>query len=52
VLIQKGKNVTNNTQTELTEKELVTKANMALNLMGWEESNKLQHTTFVVTKKL
>jgi hypothetical protein len=51
VLVQKGKDTTGNAQPELTEKELVTKANMALDLMGWEGPDKPWHTTFVAAKK-
>jgi hypothetical protein len=52
VLVQKGKNTTDCIQTELLEKELKTKANTALDLMGLEESDKLQHMTFMAAKKL
>ena len=52
ILIQKEKNTTDNAQPELTEKELVTKANTALDLMGWEGLDKPRHTTFVAAKKL
>jgi len=52
ILIQKDHNTTDNALKSLTEKDLVTKANTALDLMGWEELDKLQHTTFIGAKKL
>jgi len=52
MLTQKDHNTTENTLKNLTEKDLVTKANTALDLMGWEGLNKPQHTSFIGTKKL
>jgi hypothetical protein len=43
---------TDNPLSDLTEKELNTKANTALDLMGWEGLNKPCHTTFVAVRKL
>ena len=43
ILVQRNRNGTSNaddTLLDLTEKELVTKANMALDLMGWEGLDK------------
>jgi TolA-binding protein len=55
ILIQRKQDTETNADnppTNLTEKELVTKANTALDLMGWEGLDKLQHTTFVAARKL
>jgi hypothetical protein len=43
ILIQKDKNVTDNTLDNLTEKDLVAKANTALDLMGM--SSMTNHAT-------
>ena len=52
ILIQKDRNATDNALDNLTEKDLVTKANTALDLMGWEGMDKPWHTTFIGVKKL
>lgn len=55
ILVQKKRDTevnNDNPPTDLTEKELVTKANTALDLMGWEGLDKPQHTTFVAARKL
>jgi soluble cytochrome b562 len=55
ILIQRNRNNTGNTDDtlpDLTEKELVTKVNTALDLMGWEGLDKPQHTTFLAARKL
>lgn len=41
VLIQRERNTTDNILPDMTEKELVTKANTALDLMRWEGLSKL-----------
>lgn len=52
ILIQKDPNTTNNTLESLSEKDLVAKANMTLDLMGIEAADKPPGTTFVGAKKL
>jgi len=52
ILIQKDRNATDNALDNLTKKDLVTKANTALDLMGWEGMDKPWHTTFIGVKKL
>lgn len=52
LLIQKDKNSTDNSLNDLSEKDLVVKANTALDLMGWKGSDKLHNTAFVVARKL
>jgi uncharacterized membrane-anchored protein YhcB (DUF1043 family) len=52
MLIQTDLNNANNTLNSLTEKELVTKANTALDLMGIEATNRPTDTSFIGAKKL
>ena len=52
ILIQKDQNATDNTLESLIEKNLVTKANTALNLMGYEGLNRPYQTMFIGVKKL
>ena len=52
ILIQKDKNTADNTLTSLSELDLVTKANTALDLMGWEGLDQPRNTTFIAAKKL
>jgi PBP1b-binding outer membrane lipoprotein LpoB len=52
ILIQKDCDATDNALESLTEKDLVTKANTMLDLMGWEGLNKPQNTKFLGVKKL
>ena len=52
ILIQKDKDATDNALDSLTEKDLVVKANTALDLMGKAGMNKPRHTSFIGAKKL
>lgn len=52
ILIQKDKNATDNSLFDLSEKDLVAKANTALDLMGWKGSDKPHNTAFVAARKL
>jgi hypothetical protein len=52
ILIQKDCDATDNAFESLTEKDLVTKANTMLDLMGWEGLNKPRNTKFLGVKKL
>ena len=52
ILIQKDQNITDNALESLTEKDLVMKANMVLNLMGYEGLNRPYQTMFIRVKKL
>lgn len=52
LIIQKDPNATDNALNNLTEKDLVAKANTALDLMGTDASNKPSDTNFVGAKKL
>jgi hypothetical protein len=52
MLIQTNPNNTDNALNSLTEKELVTKANTALDLMGIEATDRPTDTTFIGAKKL
>ena len=52
ILIQKDKNTADNMLTSLSELDLVTKMNTALDLMGWEGSDKPRNMTFIASKKL
>ena len=55
ILVQRNKNGTgsaDNALPDLTEKELVTKANTALDPMGWEGLDKPRHTAFIAARKL
>ena len=52
ILIQKDKNATDNVLDSLSEKDLITKANTALNLMGMAGSDRPWHTAFIGAKKL
>jgi len=51
ILIQKDKDATNNALDSLTEKDLVVKANTALDLMGMAGMDKPCHTPFIGAKK-
>jgi len=52
ILIQKDVNANSNNLDSLTEKDLVVKANMALDLMGIEAANQPNNTKFIGAKKL
>lgn len=52
IVIQKDMNTTDNGLDKLTEKELVTKANMALDLMVVEATDSPEGITFIAAKKL
>ena len=52
MLIQRDLNSTDNMLYSLTEKELVAKANMALDLMGMQATDRPAGTTFIGAKKL
>jgi len=52
ILIQKDQNITDNALESLTEKDLVMKANMALDLMGYKSLNRPHQTMFIRAKKL
>jgi hypothetical protein len=52
ILIQKDANANSNNLDNLTEKDLVVKANMALNLMGIEAADQPKNTKFIGAKKL
>jgi hypothetical protein len=52
ILIQKDKNATENMLDSRTEKDLVVKANTALDLMGISGMDKPQQTAFIGAKKL
>jgi len=52
ILIQKDKNATNNVLDSLTEKDLITKANTTLDLMGMTSMDKPWHMSFIGAKKL
>jgi TolA-binding protein len=52
ILIQKDTNAINNTLENLTEKDLVAKANTALDIMGIEAADRPKDTKFVGVKKL
>lgn len=52
ILIQKDPNTTDNTLDSLTEKELVTKVNTALDLMGMEATDHPTDTAFIRARKL
>ena len=52
LLIFTDKTLPNADHTDLTEKDLVTKANMALELMDNTPTNKLEIVSFITTKKL
>jgi hypothetical protein len=52
MLIQIDLNNTDNTLKDLTEKELVAKANTALDLMGIEATDHPAHTAIIGAKKL
>jgi gas vesicle protein len=52
ILIQKDPKATDNVLESLTEKDLVAKANTALDLMGIEAADKPPETTFVGARKL
>ena len=52
ILIQKDANANSNALDSLTEKDLVTKANTALDLMGIEAADQPKDTKFVGAKKL
>ena len=52
ILVERDTNTSENTLAALTEKELVEKANLTLNLMGIQAGDAPQGTTFVGAKKL
>jgi hypothetical protein len=55
ILVQRNRSSTNGMDDalpDLMEKELVTKANTALDLMGWEGLDKPRHTAFLAARKL
>jgi len=52
ILIQKDQNATDNALESLTEKDLVTKANTVLNLMGYKGLDRPYQTMFIRAKKL
>jgi hypothetical protein len=52
ILIQKDPNTTDNALDSLTERDLVTKANTAIDLMGIEAADAPTGTAFVGAKKL
>jgi len=52
IMVQKDKDATDNALDSLTEKDLVVKANTALDLMGMSGMDKPRHTTFIGAKKL
>jgi hypothetical protein len=52
IMIQKDKDATDNALDSLTEKDLVVKANTALDLMGMAGTDKPRHTSFIGAKKL
>ena len=52
ILIQKDKNATDNVLDSLSEKDLVAKANTALDLMGMAGLDRPRHATFIGAKKL
>ena len=52
ILIQKDPNTTNNTLESLSEKDLVAKVNMTLDLMGMEAAEKPPGAAFIGAKKL
>jgi len=52
ILIQKDMNANSNTLGNLTEKDLVVKANIALDLMGMEAIDQPKDTKFVSAKKI
>ncbi|KAF8230264.1 hypothetical protein L208DRAFT_1282988 [Tricholoma matsutake] len=52
LLIQRDRNATDNSLYDLAEKDLVAKANTALDLMGWKGLDKPHNTTFIAARKL
>jgi hypothetical protein len=51
-LIQKDKDTTDNVLDSLTEKDLVTKVNTTVDLMGMAGMDKPRHMSFIGAKKL